>query len=230
MTQYKDKLSAYREGVKDGNREYISNANLLNYPILMAADILLYDTNIVPIGEDQKQHLELTRDIVDRFNHHHPATFVKPEVKLANNKKVFSLADPLKKMSKSDPNQKSYITLTDSPEQVNAKIKVAITDNFNKVTYDRELQPGISNLMMIYSELSNLSLPEIEAKYNNVNYGVFKADLADTINNFLQPLQTAYNNISNKAIIDILDDGAKRANEIASKKILEVQTKIGLRG
>src|SRR5574342_545498 len=156
MTQFKDK-STGKEAV---------SAGLLTYPPLMAADILLYGTDLVPVGEDQKQHLELTRDLAERFNKKYNDIFTIPEVRIAKvGARVMSLQDPLKKMSKSDPNNKAFISMLDDPKQIEKKIKSAVTDSEGIVQYDKENKPGISNLISIYSILSKKSIADIEALY-----------------------------------------------------------------
>ncbi len=158
MTQFKDK-SAGKEAV---------SASLLTYPPLMAADILLYSTDLVPVGEDQKQHLELTRDLAERFNKKYNEIFTIPEVRIPKvGARVMSLQEPTKKMSKSDPNTKAFITLLDDPKQIEKKIKSAVTDSDGIVKFDVEGKPGISNLLSIYSILSNKPIPEIEEMYTH---------------------------------------------------------------
>src|SRR5690606_16091179 len=170
MTQFKDK-SVGNEAV---------SAGLLTYPPLMAADILLYNTDLVPVGEDQKQHLELTRDLAERFNKKYNDIFTVPNVRIAKEgARVMSLQDPLKKMSKSDPNKKSYISLLDDPKQIEKKIKSAVTDSEGIVKYDKENKPGVSNLLSIYSILSGKTVAEIEGEYEGKGYGEFKAGLSD---------------------------------------------------
>ena len=221
MTQYKDKKKRHVEGVSTA---------LLTYPCLMAADILLYDSNLVPVGEDQKQHLELTRDLAERFNSRYGETFVIPEPYIAKKgARVMSLTDPTKKMSKSDPNPKSYIGILDDLNQIKNKIKGAVTDLDGKVRYDEENKPGISNLMSIYSCITNMSYEEIEAKYDGKGYAEFKTDLAEIVINEIKPIQEKYNTLINsKELDEILDNGRDYASYIARKKMAKVRNKLGL--
>lgn len=221
MTQYKDKKVKQVQGV---------SCSLLTYPALMAADILLYDANLVPVGEDQKQHLELTRTLGERFNNKYGETFVIPEPYIAKSgAKIMSLNDPTKKMSKSDPNPKAYISLLDDLNVAKKKIMSAVTDSEGSILYDKENRPGISNLLTIYSCLSNESIDEIVAKYNGKGYAEFKTDLADLVVETLTPIQNRYNELYNsKELDDILDEGAKYAEKVAFKKLSKVYNKIGL--
>lgn len=220
MTQFKDK-SKGKEAVSTG---------LLTYPPLMAADILLYNTDLVPVGEDQKQHLELTRDLAERFNKKYNDIFTIPEVRIPKvGARIMSLQDPTKKMSKSDPNQKAYISLLDDPKQIEKKIKSAVTDSEGIVRYDKENKPGISNLLSIYSILGNVSIEELEAKYDGKGYGEFKSDLAEVVESALAPIQQRYNELINSEELDeILDRGAEKANKVASKMIKKMENAIGL--
>ncbi|MGG5253275.1 tryptophan--tRNA ligase [Neobacillus sp. SM06] len=220
MTQFKDK-SAGKEAV---------SASLLTYPPLMAADILLYRTDLVPVGEDQKQHLELTRDLAQRFNKKYNEIFTIPEVRIPKvGARVMSLQEPTKKMSKSDPNQKAFITLLDDPKQIEKKIKSSVTDSDGIVKFDLENKPGISNLLSIYSTLSNKPISEIEEMYASKGYGDFKGDLAQVVINELAPIQEKYHQlIDSKELDDILDEGAERANKVASKMLKKMENAMGL--
>lgn len=220
MTQFKDK-SHGKEAVVAG---------LLTYPPLMAGDILLYNTDLVPVGEDQKQHLELTRDIAERFNKKYNDIFTVPEVRIPKvGARVMSLADPTKKMSKSDPNQKAFITLLDDPKQIEKKIKSAVTDSEGIVKYDKENKPGISNLLSIYSIFTNESIEEIVARYEGKGYGDFKADVANVVINTLTPIQEKYHQLMESEELDqILDKGAEKANAVASKMIKKMENAMGL--
>lgn len=220
MTQFKDK-SAGKEAVVAG---------LLTYPPLMAGDILLYNTDIVPVGEDQKQHLELTRDLAERFNKKYNDIFTIPEVRIPKvGARIMSLAEPTKKMSKSDPNQKAFITLLDDPKQIEKKIKSAVTDSDGIVKYDKENKPGVSNLLSIYSILENKSIEEIEKTYEGKGYGEFKADLAQVVINALAPIQEKYNHLMESDELDrILDEGAEKANRQANKMIKKMENAMGL--
>ena len=221
MTQFKDKKVKQVAGV---------SAGLLTYPSLMAADILLYDANIVPVGVDQKQHLELTRNLAERFNTKYGETFVVPEPIIAKTgAKIMSLVDPTKKMSKSDENPKSYISLLDEIPVIVKKIKSAVTDSDTSIKYDLDNKPGISNLLTIYSCISGLSIAELEEKYANSNYGEFKGDLAQVVANEIEPIQKRYNELINsKELDEILDNGRDYANYLANKKLSKVYNKVGL--
>lgn len=220
MTQFKDK-SAGKEAV---------SAGLLTYPPLMAADILLYGTDIVPVGEDQKQHLELTRDLAERFNKKYNDIFTIPEVRIPKvGARIMSLQDPHKKMSKSDPNQKAFITMLDDAKAIEKKIKSAVTDSEGIVRFDKENKAGISNLMGIYSILGNKTIEEIEAMYEGKGYGEFKADVAEVVVNALSPIQETYYELVESAKLDeILDEGAERANQTANKMLRKMKNAMGL--
>lgn len=221
MTQYKDKKEKQVAGVSVG---------LLTYPSLMAADILLYDTDMVPVGIDQKQHLELTRDLAMRFNQKYGETFVVPKPYIpASGAKIMSLVDPTKKMSKSDSNPKGYIALLDDINIIKKKIMSATTDSDTKIKYDVENKPGISNLITILSCITNKSIKEIEDEYKDSNYAAFKADVADAVVSEILPIQEKYNEILNSNLInEVLDEGKNYANYLANKKINKVYNKIGL--
>ena len=221
MTQYKDKKVKQVEGV---------HCSLLTYPALMAADILLYDTDLVPVGEDQRQHLELTRNLAQRFNQKYGDTFVVPEAYIAKEgARVMSLQDPLKKMSKSDPNPKGYIALLDEENIIRKKIMSAVTDSVGTIAYDMNERPGISNLLTIYDVFTGEGIDNICKKYEGKGYAEFKADLADIVVNALKPIQERYNELINsKELDDILDEGRDYASKIAFKKISKVYNKIGL--
>lgn len=221
MTQFKDKKERQVAGV---------TAGLLTYPALMAADILLYDADIVPTGLDQKQHLELTRNLAERFNSKHGETFVVPTPVIAKTgAKIMSLTEPTKKMSKSDPNPKAYIALLDDINVAKKKIKSAVTDSDGKVKYDEVNKPGISNLLTIYSCISNLSIEELEEKYKDSNYATFKEDLANVVAELLTSIQEKYNALLKSKELDaILDQGRDYANYLANRKIAKVYNKIGL--
>lgn len=220
MTQFKDK-SAGKEAV---------SSSLLTYPPLMAADILLYGTDIVPVGEDQKQHLELTRDLAERFNKKYNDIFTIPEVRIPKvGARIMSLQEPTKKMSKSDPNTKSFITLLDDPKQIEKKIKSAVTDSEGLVRYDKENKPGVSNLLSIYSILSNKPISEIEEAYAGKGYGDFKSDLAQLLIKELEPIQKKYHELMESSELDeILDNGAEKANRVASKILKKMENAMGL--
>ena len=220
MTQYKDKKQK-QETVCTG---------LLTYPVLMAADILLYDVDLVPVGQDQTQHLELTRNIAEKFNYRFGNTFKLPEgIVNQQTKKIMSLQDPTKKMSKSDPNPKGVINILDDLNQIKNKIKSAVTDSDTLVKFDVENKPGISNLMTIYSAMSNLSIEEIENKYKDSNYATFKADLAEVVVSEIKPIQERYNEIINsEELNNILNEGRDFARMLASRKLKKVYDRVGL--
>lgn len=220
MTQFKDKSTG---------KDAVSSA-LLTYPPLMAADILLYSTDIVPVGEDQKQHLELTRDLAERFNKKYNDILTIPEVRIPKvGARIMSLQDPTKKMSKSDTNNKATITLLDEPAQIIKKIKSAVTDSEGIVKFDRENKPGVSNLLSIYSILSGESIESLEAKYEGKGYGDFKSDLANVVVEALKPIQEKYNDLMNSTELDdILDEGAAKANKVAGKMIKKMENAMGL--
>ena len=221
MTQYKDKKEKQVQGV---------SAGLLTYPALMAADILLYDTDIVPVGQDQKQHLELTRDLAERFNNKYGETFKVPEPYIAKEgAKIMSLCEPIKKMSKSDPNPKAYIALLDDINIAKKKIKSAVTDSDGTIKYDEENKPGISNLLTILSCITGSSIKDLEEKYKDSNYATFKEDVANAVEAELKPIQERYNQIINSSLVDeVLDEGRDYAAYLANKKIAKVYNKIGL--
>lgn len=220
MTQFKD---------KSGGKEAVS-ASLLTYPPLMAADILLYNTDLVPVGEDQKQHMELTRDLAERFNKKYNDILTIPEISLAKvGARIMSLQDPTKKMSKSDPNQKAFISLLDEPAQIVKKIKSAVTDSEGIIKYDPENKPGVSNLLSIYSILAEKPIAEIEAMYNGKGYGDFKGDLAEVVVNYLKPIQDKFHHLVESSELDeILDRGAEKANAVASKTLKKMEKAMGL--
>ena len=221
MTQYKDKSQKRGDSIPAG---------LLTYPPLMAADILLYQTNYVPVGEDQKQHLELTRDLAQRFNRVYGEVFTIPEIKLSvGGARVMSLQEPTKKMSKSDDNQMATIRLLDDEETILKKLKRAQTDSENSVHYDKENKPGISNLMGIYAAITKDSYETIEQRYVGQGYGTFKKDVAELLIDTLRPLQERYNELIDSPELDhILDEGAAKAREKASKTYRDVELAMGL--
>ncbi len=219
MTQFKDKSK--------GKTNY--STGLFTYPVLMAADILLYDTTHVPVGHDQKQHIELTRDVAGRFNNKYGETFVMPEPMIQKvGARIMSLDDPSTKMSKSNPNDLSKIMVLDDHAKIKKAIMKATTDSEGIVRYDEQEKPGVSNLMTIYSVMSGLSLDEITAKYDGVGYGQFKKDLVEVVYDGLAPVRDRYHQILDSGDIEtILKDGAMRANEYAQKVLNRVKDKIG---
>ena len=221
MTQFKDKKQKQTAGVSSA---------LLTYPVLMAGDILLYNADYVPVGVDQKQHLELTRTLAERFNNRYSPTFNIPEPLLVKNgSKVMSLTDPTKKMSKSDPNEKSCIYLTDSENVIRKKIGSAVTDSETCVKYDVENKPGISNLLTILSACTNKPINELEEEFKDSNYGTFKKAVADAVVELLKPIQERFTEYVNSKELDkILNKGRDNASYAASKMIRKVYKKIGL--
>ena len=220
MTQFKDKSSKMKE-------EAIG-LGLFAYPVLMAADIVLYDSKVIPVGEDQVQHVELARDLVKRFNNRYGDVLVMPRAEVNKvGARIMSLSDPTKKMSKSDP--KGDIYLKDEPAVMRKKIMSAVTDMEAHVHYDPEKQPGISNLMTILSCLTGKSFEEIEKEFEGKGYGDFKRAVAEAVVNELEPLQQRAKAIIESGEVDkVLEKGAKRANEIASKVLARVQEAVGL--
>ena len=221
MTQYKDKAQKRTDGIPAG---------LLTYPPLMAADIVIYNTNIVPVGEDQKQHMELTRNLVERFNSRYNDILVKPEIRMPKvGGRVMSLQDPTKKMSKSDDNQKNFISLLDEPNVAAKKIKSAVTDSDGIIKFDRDNKPGISNLLSIYSSLTDESIDALQEKYKDSNYGVFKADLAEIVSDFLTAFQEKYEYYLNSEELDtILDNGRDKAQQVSFKTLKKMEKAMGL--
>lgn len=220
MTQYKDKTAKGETGITDG---------LFTYPCLMAADILLYDADYVPVGQDQKQHVELTRHLAERFNNRYSETFVVPQpLETKVGKKIFSLQDPTKKMSKSETDTKGTIDLLDDPAVARKKIMSAITDSVGIIQYDPESQPGLANLLTIQSVLANEPIEDIVKRYEGKGYGELKKEIGQTVFDFLTDLQAKYKKIIESNVIDqILEEGAKKASYVANKKIRKVYKKIG---
>lgn len=222
MTQFKDKQAKGEKNLSGG---------LYTYPALMAADILLYDPSYVPVGEDQKQHVELTRDIAQRMNNRYGDLFTVPEPLVGKvGARIMSLTDPTKKMSKSDGINKGCIYLLDDLKAARKKVMGAVTDNLAHVHYDPENQPGISNLMQIYSSLNNdRPFDEIEKEFEGKGYGDFKRTVADSVCELLESIQAKYNEICNSDIIEkTLQQGAEKANVIANEKVKKVQRAIGM--
>ncbi|MEK7115209.1 MAG: tryptophan--tRNA ligase [Patescibacteria group bacterium] len=219
MTQFKDKSEQQQENI---------NVGLFTYPILMAADIILYDTKFVPVGEDQIQHLELTRTLVRRFNNKFGETFVEPQALLTKTPRVMSLQDPTRKMSKSQP--EGCLFIDDAPEEIERKIMSAVTDSGLEIKYDRENKAGISNLLEIYSSLSGQEISIIEQEFNNKKYSQFKKSLAKLVKKYFAPFQRKKEKLLTKPekLEKIALRGAKEANKIANEKIKLVKSKLGL--
>jgi tryptophanyl-tRNA synthetase len=220
MTQYKEKSQKSEANL---------NAGLFTYPVLMAADILLYQTDLVPVGEDQKQHLELARDLAQRFNNRYSDTFKIPEPyipKVAS--RIMSLQEPTKKMSKSDANENAYILIADDPDTIRRKIKRCVTDSVGIVRNSNE-QPGIKNLLGIYSKLDNKSIDEIEVMYEGKGYGDFKNDVAEVIVENLRPIREKYEYLlKNKDYLEtVYAQGASKAEKNARKTLRKVYKKVG---
>ncbi|QOX64815.1 tryptophan--tRNA ligase [Anoxybacterium hadale] len=220
MTQFKQK-SRDSESAPTG---------LFTYPILMAADILLYDTDVVPVGNDQKQHIEITRDLAERINNKYGKTFVVPDGRfLKEGARIMSLDDPTSKMSKSAENIHSRISLLDDANKIKKSIMRATTDSEGTIRFDMENKPGISNLLNIYSAFSGMKVPDIEKKYEGLGYGDFKKDLVEVTVDAILPIQQRYNEIrESEELITILKDGAEKANAISEKTISRVKHKFGL--
>jgi tryptophanyl-tRNA synthetase len=220
MTQYKDKSKKNGESIGVG---------LFNYPVLMAADILLYQTDLVPVGKDQLQHLELSRDIGERFNKMYSDTFVIPEPYIAKvGAKIMDLQDPTKKMSKSEENINGSILIMDPPEVIRKKVNRAVTDSLGIVKYNDE-QEGVKNLMTILMTITGMTVEEIEAKYEGLGYAQFKKDVAEAIVSELEPIQNKVKEYTtNKAFLEeIYKKGAEKANYVANKTLRKMQKKIG---
>ncbi len=223
MIQFKEKSKANEANV---------NVGLFDYPILQVADILLYQSHLVPIGEDQRQHLELTRDVALRFNNLYSPTFEVPDMLIPKvGGRVMSLAEPTKKMSKSDADENGYITLLDKPEVILRKIKRAVTDSENSIKYDPENKPGVSNLLEIYSIMTGKALDEAAAEFSGVtSYGTFKQTVADAVISKLEPIQSEYDRIisDKKYIEQTMAKGANNAERVARKTLSKVMRKIGM--
>ncbi|SJZ70917.1 tryptophan--tRNA ligase [Garciella nitratireducens] len=222
MTQFKDKAEKHSDNI---------NAGLFTYPSLMAADILLYQTDLVPVGDDQKQHIELTRDLANRFNNTYSPTFMVPEGYYPKTgARIMSLQEPEKKMSKSDENENGFIMLLEEPSMIMKKIKRAVTDSENEVRYDRENKAGISNLMEIYSSLTEKSFEEIENEFKGIGYGEFKIAVGEAVIKELDPIQKRFKELSSdKAYVEkLIQEGAQKAEALAYKTLRKVKKKIGL--
>ncbi|EGD82874.1 tryptophanyl-tRNA synthetase [Salpingoeca rosetta] len=223
MTQWKAKASQVKVGT----------LGLFSYPVLMAADILLYKATLVPVGDDQVQHLELTRDIARAFNAHYGrGVFVVPDCVLGDSHRIMSLRDPTKKMSKSDRSPLSRIVLTDSPKDMRKKIQKAVTDSLGPPSYDREHRPGVSNLMAIYSVIADQSLSAVEAEFSSANMETFKSTVADALVTHFTPIQERIAALRQEPgyIESVLAQGAEQARERAAATMDEVKQVVGLSG
>lgn len=220
MTQFKDKSTKHGDNI---------NAGLFTYPVLMAADILLYQTDMVPVGADQKQHLELARDIAQRFNNVYSPTFKVPEPYIAQEgARIMSLQEPTSKMSKSDENENAFITMLDPPDAIRRKIQRAVTDTLGIVRNSEE-QPGIKNLISIYSAVTGVKAEDVEKKYKGIGYAAFKQDVADVLIGELEPIQKKCREyLMNKDYLQkIYKEGAEKAGRTAYKTLRKMQKKIG---
>ena len=223
MTQYKDK----------SQKQQSVSAGLLTYPPLMVADIVLYNAEVVPVGEDQKQHMELTRDFVERFNSRYGngnQLLVMPEPFIPKaGARVMSLQTPTKKMTKSDANVKEYISMLDAPSVIRKKIKSAVTDSSGVIEFDPAEKPGVSNLLTIFSAFSGESIDSLVERFKGVGYGQFKEELADAIIAVMEPIQERYYELLKSDNLDeILDEGAKKANYVANKTLRKMEKAVGL--
>ncbi len=221
MTQFKDKSAKHSDNI---------NMGLMDYPVLMAADILLYQTDLVPVGIDQKQHLELSRDLAIRFNNLYSPTFAVPEPYIPKQgAKIFSLQDPTQKMSKSDPDANATISLIDPPEVIVRKFKRAVTDSDGTIAYTED-KPGVSNLLTIFSSVTDKSIESIVSDYSGKGYAELKQGVADAVVEKLKPAQKRYAELLNdKAyLLSVAKEGAEKANKIANRTLSKVYKKVGL--
>jgi len=226
MTQFKDISSKITE--KENAKDAHIGLGIFTYPVLMACDILLYDADVVPVGEDQKQHVELARDLVVRFNHRYGDVLKMPRPEIRKvGARIMSLCDPTKKMSKSDP--KGDIFLKDDLNVIRKKIMSAMTDSGSEIKYDKENKPGISNLLTIYAVIKNISIEEAEQQFNGYRYGDFKKAVADAVVEDLGAFQERYKQIiASKEYEKVLIEGAKKASEVANKTLNRVKKAVGL--
>ena len=223
MTQFKDKSAKHADNI---------NVGLFTYPVLMAADILLYQTNLVPVGVDQSQHIEICRDIANRFNGLFPGTFTMPEglyPKVGEGAKITSLADPNSKMSKSDPNPNGYILLMDKPEDIMRKFKRAVTDSDSHIVMDPQNKPGVSNLIQIYALATGKTIAEVEAEFAGKGYGEFKPAVGEAVVELLRPIREKTEDLlRNKDYLEqVYKEGAQKASYLARKTLDKVYRKVG---
>lgn len=222
MTQFKDKSAKHADNV---------NAGLLDYPVLMAADILLYQADFVPVGIDQKQHLELTRDIATRFNNAYSPTFTIPEPYISKQgSKIFSLQDPTKKMSKSDPDANATVSIIDSEDDIMRKFKRAVTDSDAYVRYDEENKPGVSNLLTILSSVTGKEIETLVNEFEGKGYADFKKIVGECVCEELRPIREKYNELMNNKdyLLSLAKQGAENAQKIAYRTLAKVYKKVGL--
>jgi tryptophanyl-tRNA synthetase len=222
MTQYKDKTH------KSNNESM--HVSMFTYPVLMAADILLYDADYVPVGDDQKQHVELTRTLAERFNSRYGDFFVVPEPLIPETgARIMDLQEPTKKMSKSDASDKGYILLNDDLARIKNKIKSAVTDSVGVIQYDKKNQPGLANLLTILSSCTNTPIQQLVQTYQGATYAEFKEVVADAVVRVIEPIQQQYTNLVKSTVIDeVLDAGAARASDIAFKKVRKANQLLGV--
>ena len=221
MTQFKEKSEFKKDSV---------SAGLFDYPVLMAADILLYQATHVPVGEDQKQHVELTRDIAERFNAKYRQCFTIPEpIIKTTSARIMGLDNPLKKMSKSAASPNNYIAIGDTAEVINSKIKKAVTDSAQGITKEKE-KPAISNLINIYAEVTGMSVADIENRFSGRGYGDFKKELAEALVAYLEPIQNEYNRLlqDRASLVQILTDGSNKISSVAKNTVTSVKEAMGL--
>ena len=221
MTQFKEKSKRYNENI---------NAGLYTYPILMASDILLYQADLVPVGADQKQHLELTRNLAQRFNSRYSDTFTIPETFIPKiGARIMSLQDPTKKMSKSDTDLNNIVALLDKPDIIRKKLKRAVTDSGKQIIFDLEKRPGVANLMNLYSGLTGLEISAVESHFDGKMYSDFKIELSDLTIDTFTPIQNEYEKImgDRSFLNSILENGRTKAKKIAAKTLRKVYKKIG---
>lgn len=221
MTQFKDKSQKHAKNI---------NAGLFDYPVLMAADILLYDSHLVPVGEDQKQHLELTRDLAIRFNNEYGETFVVPEPFIPKvGARVMALQEPTRKMDKSDPNTNNTVYLLDDPKAIEKKIKSSTTDSGAEIKFHAEDKPGVSNLLQIHSALTGKSIADLESHFAGKMYGHLKVELAEIVVEKVKPLQEKYKTLmSDQSYLhSVIRNNAERAKEHAAKTLARVYDKVG---
>ena len=220
MTQFKEKAARHADNL---------NAGLYTYPVLMAADILLYRADLVPVGEDQRQHLEITRDIAARFNNIYGDVFVIPDAYIPKaGARIMSLQEPEKKMSKSDPNENAFIAILDDPDTIRRKLKRAVTDSQTEIRLSED-KPGVSNLLSIYAAVTGQTPEQAEAYFAGKNYGTLKSEVADAVVAELEPLQKRYKEIrADKAYLnEVISEGSEKAARTAFKTLAKVQRKVG---
>ena len=222
MTQFKDKSQKHPKNI---------NAGLFTYPVLMAADILLYQADLIPVGEDQKQHLELTRDLAQHFNNSYGDTFVVPDPYIGKvGARIMALQDPMRKMDKSDPSPANFIAILNSAKDIEKKFKTAVTDSGSDICFDVEKKPGVSNLLSIYAVLSGKKIQELEEQFQGKMYGHLKMETAQLVIETLKPVQEKYSQLMKEQsyLFDVMSEGAAKAKAVASKTLRDVYEKVGL--